>query len=146
MSLTTMIKPINQTLVASATYTADTNSSAVELKLGDSYTIHLKSDAGTGTTPQLDVAMQWTPDDGTTWYFAPIRFAQVGGTASQQEITFRPTLDAHEAAWHSAVGATGGSLAKNFVPSRKVRFVFTVTGTGPSFANVIVSANIQPRG
>lgn len=136
--------PIVETAVASATYTADVNSAAYELRFADTISLSLKSDAGGGTTPTLDVAMQWTPDGGTTWLWAPIRFAQITTSASQQMITFKPSLT-DEAAWHNAVAGTGGALAKNFACSRKVRFVFDVGGTSPSFANVIVRAIYQNR-
>jgi hypothetical protein len=82
------------------------------------------------------VEIQNTPDDGTTWLHTGLRFAQHSGTASTDQITVNQTK---AMLTETTVGAaTGGALAKNTVMSKKVRFLFTVAGTNPSFATIKV--------
>ena len=131
--------------VASGTKTIDVASSTIEMPYADSISFTLSSGAGTGTSPTMDVSMQWTPDDGTTWVQAPIKFAQVTTSASVQMVTFRPNLGDNESAWTNAVATTGSAVAKNFVPSRKIRFYFDMGGTNPSFPTVIIYGAYQNR-
>lgn len=96
----------------------------------------LEHGTGTGTSPTLDVSIQVTPDDGTTW-FSMFRFAQVTTTAGTRRIitSFRRVA---EAGAEAAVGATGGALATNCPISKKIRVLATIGGTSPSYATIKV--------
>ena len=95
---------------------------------------------GTGTSPTLDVSIQTSPDNGTTYYVAA-RFAQLTTTAAKMKLTVssRPTNVAGVAATITA--ATGGALSGNFVFTRKMRVVATIGGTNPSYATIKVWFN-----
>jgi len=97
----------------------------------------LEHGTGTGTTPTLDVAIQVSYDDGTTFLTA-WRFAQVTTTAGTRRIvtSFRRVA---EVGAESAVTDTGGALATNHPISNKIRILFTIGGTSPSYATLKVS-------
>lgn len=88
------------------------NGSAITVQdLTDNAAVILNASAGTGTTPTLDVKLQHTPDNGTTWNDIPgAVFQTVTGTASIQQFAL-------------AVGQTSGS----------VRAVASCSGTTAGF-------------
>ena len=120
----------SKVLVASAAVTATANSGALTLPIADIYTFVVNVTTVTGTTPTLDIVFQNTPDDGTTWINMPMRTAQL--TAASANYFNLPASRA-AIADSNATAATGGILSKNYIPSRKIRILYTVGGTNPSF-------------
>jgi len=117
--------------------TATINSGALEMPTDlDGGVFILEHGTGTGTSPTLDVAIQVSPDEGTTW-FTMFRFAQATTTAGTRRIiaSFRRVA---EAGAESAVADTGGALASNCPISRNIRILFTIGGTSPSYASLKV--------
>lgn len=117
--------------------TVDSNSGAIDFPADvDGGVFILEHGTGTGTTPTLDVSIQVSPDEGTTW-FSMFRFAQVTTTAGTRRIitSFRRVA---EAGAEAAVGTTGGALASNCPLSKKIRILADVGGTSPSYASIKV--------
>lgn len=130
-------KPYQVLLYSGAVVITTANSGAIEFPVDqDGGVFILEHGTGTGTSPTLDVSIQATPDDGTTW-FSMFRFAQVTTTAGTRRIitSFRRVA---EAGGEAAVAATGGALATNCPISRKVRVLATIGGTSPSYATIKV--------
>lgn len=71
--------------------------------------------AASGTTPSLTVAVQ-TSNDGVTWYAAP------GATLAAQ--------------------TANGTVVGVFVLDRQFRFVYTISGTTPSFTFTVSSSQV----
>jgi hypothetical protein len=98
------------TVVASAARTTTGNSGAIsagsrQIALGLSVT------AQSGTTPTLDVSIEWSQDGGTTWFVA------------------QPTADAF-----TQVTTTLINAVRVFVVKAPVyRIVWTIAGTTPSY-------------
>lgn len=137
---------ITKHIVDAATVTT-TTSYTFTAPVGDTYQIHLITGTGTGTSPTLDMSLQHTPDGGTTWLIAPIRSAQQTTTGLNTMFIFRPKLGDSEVALNQACAATGGTLAKNFVPSSQDwRLTFTIGGTNPSYATIDAWLSVVPRG
>ena len=118
---------------ASAALTATANSGTIDWPtdiVGGSFI--LDAGAGTGTSPTLDVALQVSPDSGTTWYTFS-RFVQHTTAASIQAkiCSFRPT---NVAALVFTVADTGGVLENNMPQTGALRVLLTVGGTNPSYA------------
>ena len=123
------------TLVASAAKTATGNSGALTLPTGDLYTFLVSVTAVTGTSPTMDIVFQNTPDDGTTWVNMPLRTSQI--TAARAEYFSIPQTGIAFAADSSVTAATGGILSENYVFSRKIRILWTIGGTSPSFTTAV---------
>jgi len=138
----TLIAPFAKQLVASATYTTTTSSALLTLPLADCYSFILDTTAASGTSPTLDVAIQITPDGGTTMY-SVLRFAQVTGT-NQQRITVQPIQGRGEAGTQAALADTGGAASANQTLTASIKVKFTVGGTSPSFTAVVWVIG-QPR-
>lgn len=120
-----------KTLVASAARIT-TTSFTVTIPVADAYTFYLNSAAGTGTSPTLDVSFLVTPDDGTTWLPAPMRFTQVTTAALSPSITI-PQNRAMAVSTAASTAATGGLLGTAVVLSTKLKITATIGGTNPSF-------------
>lgn len=101
--------PKNSRVVASAARTTSGNSSA--FLVGDDNTVNVLLDvsAASGTTPTLDVKVQWSMDNGTTW-----------GEASSADTLAQKTT-------------TGNELKSFTAKAPHARVVWTVGGTTPSF-------------
>lgn len=138
-----LLKAKTQTIVSSAARTATGNSGALELPLADCYAFILDTAAGTGTSPTMDVAVQVTVDDGTTWYTA-YRFAQATTAAAIRRLNVQGMLGRGEAGTEAAIAATGGALNANTVLTRKYRILWTIGGTNPSFTFAVHLIS-QPR-
>lgn len=130
------------TLLASAARTASGNSGTLTVA-GEltSATIQLRVTAASGATPTLNVYVQTSYDDGTTWTDL-LSFAQA--TAAGR---WAGSIGPGGAAVASAV-ATDGALAAASVKaglaiSNKIRIAWVTGGVGPSFtfdvAGVFVS-------
>jgi len=74
---------LEPTILASAARTATVASQPINVEGCKTANIYLKSAAGTGTTPTLDVTIQDSPD-GTNWYTVDTAFTQVTNAASTQ--------------------------------------------------------------
>lgn len=137
MSDNVALMPYGAIVLASSTQTATANSANIDARWSQLPDIRLILDctAASGTSPTLDVALQITPDGGTT-FFSIQRFAQVTAVATRQ-LEFSTTRHAGQAASEAAVADTGGALAVNGILSKIVRFRWTITATTPSFTFVI---------
>ena len=129
--------PYEAIVLASATQTATANSATIDARWSQLPDIRLFLDctAASGTSPTLDVALQITPDGGTT-FFSIMRFAQITVAATRQ-LEFSTFRHAGQAASEAAVADTGGALAVNGILSKQVRFRWTIAATTPSFTFAI---------
>lgn len=124
-------EPLTKALVASGTRTVTSNSGTLTVELCDSYEFIVQATLNSGTTPTMDVAIQITPDDGTTWFTA-FRFAQITATSSRR-LRIQPMQGRGEAGTEGAIADTGGALNANGIVTRKIRVLFTTGGTNPNF-------------
>lgn len=114
--------------------TAATTSTTVTLPVADVYTFVLSSGTGTGTSPTLDTVIQVTPDGGTTWVNSTLKFTQATTGAAVIAITVNQNRAMLTSS--NATAATGSLLSKDFVLSPKVKFLYTIGGTNPSYATI----------
>jgi uncharacterized protein YfiM (DUF2279 family) len=146
-----LIQPGPKTLLAASTVSADSQTAAFQLPLADSFTFWISSDAGTGTSPTLDIALQVAMDglgDGetpTVWKYAPIKITQITTSDVEYVVTWRPNLGNNEDAYINVAAGSGTAVAKNFVPTKKARFAFDVGGSTPVFANVTIYMTANSR-
>lgn len=121
-------------LVASAAKVATGNSGALTNFPGiaNSYSFILDCTAASGTTPTLDLAIQHSVDGGTTWYVWQ-RFTQMTSTGTRNLVA-QPGMAFGEAAVEGSIGSTTGVVKQNApLVSGKVRVLWTIGGTNPSF-------------
>jgi hypothetical protein len=120
------------TLVASAARTVTASSAALVMPddiVGGSFILSCTA-VNAATTPTLNVAIRFTPDDGTT-YFTFFRHAQLTGIAADVlNVSFTPFLQAGSTL---TPALTGGALNVNAAISRKFTVYWTIGGTSPSF-------------
>lgn len=126
-----LLRPKGMTIQASVTKAATYTGTAFEIPLAESYAFIINVTAASGTTPTLDVAYQVTVDEGTTWFTA-LRHAQIT-TTSIRRLQVQPSLGKGEAGTEAAIANTGGALNANTILTRKMRTVWTIGGTNPSF-------------
>lgn len=128
----TTMHPYVATLVTSAARTSTSYSDVIDFpdNLSD-LSFYLISGAGTGTSPTLDVAIEVTVDDGTT-FIPRFKFTQVTTGAVKYVIDVKASRTA-EAGAHSTLAYTGSAVAANAPISKKIRVYWTVGGTNPSF-------------
>jgi hypothetical protein len=99
---------VEETILASAARTSSGNSGEVDVSNYIEALVFLKSGAGTGTSPTLDVKLQVSPN-GSDWYDLPNgAFTQVTTSASSQV---------------KQISNLG----------RRLRVAYTIGGTSPSF-------------
>jgi hypothetical protein len=130
-----LIAPYSKVLVASAVVAATGSSPAITLPLADGYLFQLDVTAS-NTPTSLDVAMQWTPDGGTTWYDHS-RFGQVLAVAPfQTRMIIQPLQGRGEAATTATntTDALATALIANAPISTVVRFRWKITGTSYTFS------------
>jgi len=132
----TQLRTLGRVWVASAARTATGNSGALYLQHANSHLFILDATTVTGTSPTADVAIQVTHDNGTTFY-SVLRFAQVTAAAKRYLRIQGGHMGQGEAGAEGAIADTGGALANNVVLSKKVRFIWTIGGTNPSFTFAI---------
>lgn len=134
-------------LIASNTQTATFNTATFQLPAGDGYAFVLDVTAASGTTETLDMALQITPDGGTTWYDWA-RFAQVTTSAVTRRLVIQPLQGRGEAGSEAAItaGGTGAINANVPLPSapNNCRFRGTISGTSPSYTFAVQLA-VSPR-
>lgn len=135
--------PYSAVLVASAVVSATGNSANINLPAMDSWMFILDNTASSAPTT-LDVALQVTPNGGTTFYDA-LRFAQITtGPPAVVRLVVQP-LQGRGEAGTSAVITTdtlNSALAANCPLSSIIRFRWKIAGTSYTFS---ISAIGQPR-
>lgn len=115
--------------------TATVTGTSFTLPIADAYLAVLDVGAATGTSPTLDVALQHSPDNGTSWYTVE-KFAQVTATG-QRQLSFSPNVALAQAATEGAIANTGSAVAANApIIYSNCRILMTVGGTTPSFATI----------
>lgn len=141
-----LLPAIAKPVLTLATVTATASSSAITLPLADSYSFIMEvSGTISGTTETLDMAIQTSPDGGTT-YYDHWRFAQVTTAAITQCLTVQPIQGRGEAGSNVTVTAAGtGAITNNKPFANPIRFTYTISGTSPSYAVVKVWVIAQPR-
>lgn len=125
---------VRNNLVASAARTADGNSGTLSPNLPTdlhSGVFIVDCPTVTGTTPTLDLAIEISPDDGTTYYTA-FRFAQITAAAVRRLAVKFVAVDAGSEASIPA-DPSGGALATGCVITEKMRVRWNIGGTSPSF-------------
>lgn len=138
----TLLRPGANRLVASTTAASTSNSGALDLPIADTYDFIIECTAASGTTPTLDVAIQSSVDGGTTFY-TMYRFAQITTTAKRR-LNVQGMMGRGEAGTEASIADTGGALNANAILTRKIRIVWTIGGTNPSFT-FVVYALYMPR-
>ena len=128
----TVQAPYVARLVASAARTATGNSGAITLPTDLGGIMWLLSvTAASGTSPTLDLAIQVTDDDGTTW-FTFAGFTQHSATGEKAFVTTHDNRGiAALAEWDTSDDTA--PAVHNAPLSRKIRIVWTIGGTNPSF-------------
>lgn len=129
------IRPLGRSWLASAARTSTSNSGTLNLHQANSHLFILDCTAASGTSPTLDVALQVTPDFGTT-YYSVLRFAQLT-TTGKRYLRIQPGMGRGEAGTEGAIADTGGALSSNVTLTRKFRVLYTIGGTNPSFTFVV---------
>lgn len=137
--------PYTVTLLSAATVTSATvvNGTAVDFPTDlDCGTFYLAVTAPTGTTETLDVEIQVSPDNGTT-YFKRWKFTQVTTAAISYaiDVAFARVTEAGAITTVTPLAATalaGAALNVNCACPRKVRVSYCCGGTSPSYATVKV--------
>lgn len=124
-------------LLYSATALAATaNSGTVSVPQADSYAWILDVGTVTGTSPTLSVAIQISPDGGTTWY-SPSVFTQATAAVKTMKISSNgPYIG--QAAATTTITTDTTAVESNFPVTASMRILATVGGTNPSFATVKV--------
>lgn len=97
------------TVIASAARTTSGQSASLQCGQVPVISLLVNVTAASGTTPTLDITVQWSPDGGATW-------ASADPVDSFTQIT------------------AAGNVAKRFAVKANVyRIVYTIGGTTPSF-------------
>jgi hypothetical protein len=114
------------------TITTTSNSGAFDAPQADAYAWILETTgASGGTSPTLDVALQITPDGGTTWW-SVAKWAQVTSSNVKQMKVHSNGPITGQAAAVSAIADTGSAVEANFPVTKSMRILATVGGSGGS--------------
>lgn len=124
-----LTRPYQALLYSTGAITATTTSSTITLPLCSSYMFVLTATIG-GTSPTVDVAIQDTYDDGTT-FFSVLRFAQMTATGTRM-LRVNGSMGVAEAGTEGASADTGGALNNNVILTDKIKIKFTIGGTSPT--------------
>lgn len=125
------LRPLSRSEVSSAARTSSSNSGNLTLPLADFYEWILDVSAIT-TAGQLDVAIQVTPDNGTT-YYNTATFEPVAGTAAVQHMRIRPASASVDGSAVWSGSGTGGPTVQTCVLTRRYRIAWTLTGASASY-------------
>lgn len=123
---------VRNNIVASAARTADGNSGAVEVAddlHGGVFIVNVSASAG--TSPTLDLAVEISPDEGTT-FFTAFRFAQITATGTRR-LAVRFAADGTGSEASIPADPTGGALSAGCPITKNIRFRWNIGGTSPSF-------------
>jgi hypothetical protein len=112
---------------------ATANSGAINMPVAPAYAWIVEAVTPTGTSPTLDVALQITPDNGTTWWSVS-RFAQITTATTRLIKVHSNGPVAGQAAAVSTIADTGGVLESNFPVTPTMRVLATIGGTNPAYA------------
>lgn len=146
----TLLNPISQVLVASATQTATGNSTAFVVPYAESYFFILDVTASSAPTT-LDVHLQTnigSPANTTGAWYGFAKFAQITTSNVATGLRLQPTLGRGEAASSFSVGSAAtdlaaGSAVVNNVPFMKdCRARWVIAGTSYTFS---INLFAQPR-
>ena len=140
------ILPSNPTLLYSGTtVTTTANSANFNLPIADSYSFILAVTTPGGTTETLDVAIQMSPDGGTTFYDW-WRFTQVTTAAVTHCLTVQPWQGLGEAGSIAAITAAAtGAMNVNKPFCNPCRAALTISGTLPTYATIKLWVITTPR-
>jgi hypothetical protein len=140
--------PVYAKLLYSPTFSAAAvtgNSPTFTLPLADSYTFILDVGTPGGTTETADVAIQASPDGGTTFYDW-WRFAQVTTAVVTRCLNVQPMQGRGEAGSEAAVTAAAtGAITQNKSCPPVCRIAVTIGGTLPTYATFKVWLVATPR-
>jgi hypothetical protein len=131
-----ILKPWRKKLEDQTTVAATVTGTAFDFPLDlDGCLFILKVSAASGTSPTLDVAIQFSPDSGTNYYDF-FRFTRcTAAVEHHMVVSFRRLAEA------GAIAAvtTGGNGAVNVNKpiTEHCRIVSTIGGTNPSFSFVL---------
>lgn len=133
MSVSVQHPYVRMNLVASAARTADGNSGSITDFPDNLHSAEFIVDvtAASGTSPTLDLAIENSPDEGTTFYTA-FRWAQITGTGPRRLVV---RLLASDAGGEASIplDPTGGALSASCPLSKTIRVRWNIGGTNPSF-------------
>lgn len=116
--------------------TPTTSNGTFTMPYADTYSLCLN--VTTATAGTMDVGLETSFDNGTTYVKLPLRYTQVATTVGAFWITFKNGLGGNEIATESGlVAATGGSLAKNCVFNPNFMRVTYTIATGPDAFTLI---------
>lgn len=134
------IKPYAEKVYTFDTLTADTNQTAFTLPKLHEYNFYLTVTTFTGTASSMDVALQITPDSGTTW-LTVARFAPINSSDANQlnqRMRLKPIMGESELGGVEATDILGGAMAFNVpFPGTTARFHVEETGTVTDFDGTI---------
>lgn len=129
---------VPQLVWSSGSITATANSGTKQLPLADAYgwIFDVAAESG-GTSPTLDIAIQISPDNGTTWYSVS-RLAQITTAATKSMKVHGNGPIQGQAAAVTAIADTGGALESNFPMTNACRILATIGGTNPTYPSIKV--------
>lgn len=127
-------KPYAEKVYTFTDLTATTNQTAFTLPALQEYNFYLTVTSITGAASSMDVALQITPDNGTSW-LTVARFNPIDASGPlKQRMRLRPCMGPNDDGGVDLVGDTGGALAVgSVVTGATARFVITETGTITDF-------------
>lgn len=136
-----MLRPFSRADVASGTRTASSTSAALYLPKAATYQWILGVSAISGVDTTLDVGIQTTPDNGTTYYDTGPTFKQwtTAMGAGQDIIRVQPSQGQKEsgAEWASWTALAGGTIVQNLILTRLYKVRWTIAGANPSVTFVV---------
>lgn len=149
MAQHSFLKPLSRVDLASAARTSSSVSATLNLPQGSAYEWILDVTAQSGTADsRLDVAIKFSPDNGTTFYATGPTFPPVvnGEGAIVHVVRVQPSQGAAEAGATWVASSVGGPIAQNVIMTPKYQIAYTIAGTtGPSFT-FKVWLLVQPKG
>ena len=127
--------PSNTTTGDAGTYTASFNGTTQTNSGYRGALVCVALGAVSGTNPELALAIQWSPDGGTTWVNYSQPFGYLTSSNQQAFISMYPDASFQNSDSTTAVLALAAPAPKTW------RMKYTISGTSPSFviSNVYVS-------
>lgn len=100
--------------------------------------------AASGTSPTLDVAIETSPDNGTTWY-AAYEFTQMTSTGTRRMDIRDIGIGITEVGSEVSIAEVNNPIKANTVLTQDIRIKATIGGTNPSFTFAVWGI-FQPLG
>ncbi len=143
-----LIRPLSRAEITSAAVTSSSNSGNLTLPLASVYQWILDVTVASGTGATLDVYIQTTPDNGTTFYntgpaFRAIAVADVP-IVDIINVQVR-SLGSGASEWVAWSTTNKGQIAQPVILTRRYRIAYTLAGVTPSFT-FAVWLICQPKG